>query len=147
MAKLREFLEAGLKGLQKSLAAQGVDMRKIFEEYSQEEERTLVLRVRAPRGKGEEFGFYVDTASWEVSVTESYALPEPTVRLTLDEDLMWLLVSRQQNLFSAYYQDYPIHVEGSYVLRDILILDKVLGLIYDCLLADGHDLGTILATR
>lgn len=147
MSTLKEFLEAGLRGLKRNLSKQGVDMKRLFEEHAQGEERTLVVRVRTTKGGREEFGFYIDTGSWEVNVTESYALPEPTVRMTLDEDLMWLLASRQQNLFSAYYQSYPIDVEGGYVLRDILILDKVLELIYDCLLAEGHDLAAILEPR
>jgi len=142
MPRLRDFMEAGLQGISKRL-----DTRRLFEEYAGGEERTLVLRVRYPRGKGEEFGFYVDTRSWQVGVTESYAIPEPTVRVTIGEELMWLLASRQQTLFSAYYQNYPIEVEGDYVLRDILILDKVLELIYDCLLAEGIDLARILVPR
>lgn len=142
MPKLKDFLEAGLEGISRRL-----DLGKLFEEYAQGEDRTLVLRTRSATGRGEEFGFYIDTGTWKVGVTESYAILEPTVRVTLDEDLMWLIASRQQNLFSAYFQNLPIQVEGPFVLRDILILDKVMELIHDCLLADGIDLGTILAPR
>ena len=139
MAKLRDFLEAGLEGVSKRL-----DTKKLFEEYAQGEERTLVLRTRSSKGLGEEFGFYIDTRSWLVGVTESYAIRNPTVTITVDEDLMWLLAARQQNLFSAYFQNLPIQVEGPFVVRDILILDKMLEIINDCLLADGIDLGKII---
>lgn len=139
MPKLKDFLEAGLEGISKRL-----DLKKLFEEYAQGEERTLVLRTRPATGRGEEFGFYIDINNWQVGVTDSYAIQEPTVRVTIDEDLMWLLAARQQNLFSAYFQNLPIDVEGAFVLRDILILDKVLELIHDCLLADGIDLAQII---
>lgn len=142
MARLRDFLEPALEGLSRRL-----DLKKLFQEYAQGEDRTLVLRTRAAKGRGEEFGFYIDTSNWKVGVTESYAIVEPTVRVTIDEDLMWLTASRQQNLFSAYFQNLPIEVEGPFVLRDILILDKVLELIHDCLLADGIDLKAILTPR
>lgn len=140
MPKLKEFLEPALEGLSKRL-----DLKKLFEEYAQGEDRTLVLRTHPARGRGEEFGFYIDTKNWQVGVTESYAIVEPTVRVTIDEELMWLMASRQQNLFSAYFQNLPIDVEGPFVLRDILILDKVLELVHDCLLADNIDLAAILS--
>lgn len=140
MTALREFLEAGLEGISKRL-----DMKKMFEQYSQGEDRTLVLRAISKRGREEEFGLYVNTNNWEIGVTESYAITDPTVRVTIDEDLMWILASRKQNLFSAYFQDLSIAVEGPFVLRDILILDKILELIHDCLLAEGIDLAAILA--
>lgn len=142
MPKLKEFLEAGLEGISKRL-----NLKKLFEEYAQGEDRTLVLRTRPSKGRGEEFGFYVDTKNWQVGITETYAILEPTVRVTIDEDLMWLMASREQNLFSAYFQNLPIRVEGAFVLRDILILDKVLELIHDCLLAEGVDLKAILVPR
>jgi len=140
MPKLRDFLEPALEGISRKL-----DLGKLFQEYSQGEERTLVLRTRSTRGIGEEFGFYVDTKNWQVGITESYGILEPTVRITVEENLMWLLAARQQNLFSAYFQNLPIDVEGAFVLRDILILDKLLELIHDCLLAEGIDLKAILA--
>lgn len=142
MPKLKDFLEAGLEGISKRL-----DLKKLFEEYAQGEDRTLVLRTRPSTGRGEEFGFYVDTSTWKIGITESYAILEPTVRVTVDEGLMWLVVARQQNLFSAYFQNLPIQVEGPFVLRDILILDKVLELIHDCLLAEGVDLAEILQPK
>lgn len=142
MPKLKDFLEPALEGISRRL-----DLQKLFQEYARGEDRTLVLRTRPASGRGEEFGFYIDTKNWQVGVTESYAIVEPTVRMTIDEDLMWLMASREQNLFSAYFQNLPIKVEGSFVLRDILILDKVLELIHDCLLADGIDLRQILAPR
>ena len=140
MPKLKDFLEAGLEGISKRF-----DLKKLFEEYAQSEDRTLVLRTRPLTGRGEEFGFYIDIGTWKVSITESYAITEPTVKVTIGEDLMWLVAARQQNLFSAYFQNLPIDIEGAFVLRDILILDKVLELIYDCLLADGIDLKKILS--
>lgn len=139
MPKLSELLEAGLEGVNKRL-----DIKKALQEYAQGENRTLILRTTPREGRGEEIGFYVDTRTWKMGVTEAYAIPNPTVRITVDEDLMWLLAARQQNLFSAYYQNLPIDVEGKFILRDILILDKVLEMMYDCLLADGIDLATIL---
>ena len=148
MVKLREFLEVGLKGLKRSLSAQGISLKQVFQEYAQGEERTLVLRVRSPRGRAEEFGFYIDTRSWDINVTDSYAISEPTVRVTvLDDDLMWALAAGHQSLFSAYYMELPIQMEGPYVLRDALILDKILELIRTCLLADGIDLKARLAPQ
>lgn len=152
MPQLRGFLEAGLQGLKRSLSRQGVDMKHLFEEHSQGEDRTLVLRVRSPKGRREEFAFYIDTGTWEIGISEGHALPKPTARITLDEDLMWLLASRQIDLFTAYFaryyrQHYPVEVEGDYVLRDIKVLDKMLQLICDCLLAEGVDLAAILAPQ
>jgi len=145
MPRLRDFLEAGVKGLPKSLSQKGVEIRSLFQEYGQGEQRTLLLRLRSRKGS-EEFGFYVDTGTWEINITDSYALPDPTVRLTvLDEDFMWELVSRRESLFSAYFKSLPIEVEGPYVLRDLVTLDRILELIYNCLLADGIDLAAILA--
>jgi hypothetical protein len=138
MPKLSDFLEAGLEGISKR-----IDLKRFFEEYAQGEDRTLVLRTRSARGE-EEFGFYVDTRDWKVGITDSYAIPQPTVRITVDEDLAWLLVARHQNLFSAYFQNLPVRVEGDFVLRDILILDKLLQIIHDCLLAEGIDMAAIL---
>lgn len=140
MPKLKDFLQPALEGISKRL-----DLQKLFQEYAQGEDRTLVLRTRPARGRGEEFGFYIDTQNWQVGITENYAILEPTVRITIDEDLMWSLAARQQNLFSAYFQNLAVDVDAPFLLRDILILDKLLELIYDCLLADGIDLKAILA--
>jgi len=148
MPRLRDLLELGIRGLRKSLVRRGIDVRKLFDEYAVGEERTLVLRLQPRSGRAEEFGLYLDTATWEIGLTEGHAIPEPTVRVTvLDEDFMWELAARRHTLFSAYFtrRDLPIQLEGAYRLRDALVLDRLFDVINDCLLADGIDLAAILA--
>lgn len=93
----------------------------------------------------ERFAIYLDPINNDIVITDAWRISDSTVTFFIEEHTCWALAARKETVYTAYIRNHPIRVQGTYVIRDIELIDEILDSFYNLLKSEGRDLAEVFA--